>query len=48
MFAISLIQTSQHLDLEKGKQDTGKSESDQMTKPCICGEGGRAGLGIVI
>lgn len=30
MFAILLIQKSQHLDLEKGKQGTGKSESGQM------------------
>lgn len=47
MFAVSLIQKSQHLDLEKGKQDIGRSENDQMCKLCIwLGPGGA--LGIVI
>lgn len=41
MFTISLTQKSQHLDIEKGKQDIAKSESDQMTQPCLCG--GREG-----
>lgn len=46
MFTISLTQKSQHLDTEKGKQDTAKSESDQMTQPRLCGGGEGPGIGV--